>query len=307
MNHNVHFGVTTFPSESWPTVIKHAQYIEALNLDCYLLIDHFLNHMNTRDPWFEAWSLLAALATQTTTIRLGTLVTSIAWHNPAFLARKALTIDHISNGRLDIGLGTGVAGGRDVSHSMAGLEDWSRSERIGRFAEVVQIIDSLLRNEVTTFEGHYYQIKEAVMLPASLQQPRPPLRLAAHGSKAISIAAKYADIWNSYGAPGLSPQQMLTLTRERNERLSECCLVVGRDPSEIRRSLLASYRTVSNIFTSIEAFQDFIGQYHAIGISEFIFYYPPEQFYPDYDKNSLIFERIAYEVIPKLKIEYDKQ
>jgi len=99
--------------------------------------------------------LLSALATQTSTIRIG-LLSAIPWRNPAFLARQAMTVDHISNGRLYLGLGAGAPGVSDISYAMTGTPDWPPSERVDRFREAVCIVDQLLRNPQTTYLGKYY-------------------------------------------------------------------------------------------------------------------------------------------------------
>lgn len=99
---------------------------------------------------FETWTLLAALASHTTHIRIGTLITPIAFRNPAFLAHQAFTVDHISNRRLELGLGSGISGERDPSYLMTSIEGWAPSECVARFREVVEIVDQCLHNRVTT-------------------------------------------------------------------------------------------------------------------------------------------------------------
>lgn len=111
--------------------------MEEAGFDSIWLADHFVNDMQPTAPWFEAWTLLAALATQTEKIRIGTLVTPITWRNPAWLARQAMTVDHISNGRLEIGIGAGAPAQIDCSYSMTGTPDWPPAERVDRVREVV--------------------------------------------------------------------------------------------------------------------------------------------------------------------------
>jgi len=265
-----------------------------LGFDHAWLGDHFAISSRPTQAWFEAWTLLAALATQTTRLRIGALVSSIAWRNPAFLARQAMTVDHISQGRLELGLGPGVAGGKDRSHAMAGLEDWPPAERVARFHEVVEIVDQLLCNKVTTYQGRYYELVEAGMCPAPIQQPRPPLVLAAHGKMALKTVAQYADTWNSFGGYAGTPDEILETTRQRNELLDAYCAEIGRDPRAIRRSLLVYPSVARKPFASVEAFQQVVGRYLEIGITEFIFYYPA-------DEERAVFERIARDVIPSLR------
>jgi alkanesulfonate monooxygenase SsuD/methylene tetrahydromethanopterin reductase-like flavin-dependent oxidoreductase (luciferase family) len=281
-------------------MVERWQHIEDLGFDSLWLADHFVNSYQPSQFWLEAWTLLSALAAETSRIRIGTLVTPIGLRNPAVLARQALTVDHISNGRLELGLGAGVAD--DTGYAMIGLPDWEPPERVAHFREAVEIIDSMLRNEVTTYDGSHYRIKEAYMRPAPIQQPRPPLTLAALGPSMLKIAAKYADRWNTYVLPGGTPEEAVLAIRERNDRLDEACAKVGRDPGEVVRSLLFYGRSSGNPFASVDAFQDLVGRYRETGISEFIFYYPTEEFYkPANEDQPQVFERVAREVIPALR------
>lgn len=131
--------------------MRRWQFIESLGFDSVWLADHFVDPYQPDSPWFEAWTLLGALATETRTIRIGTLATSMPLRNPALLARQAITVDHISNGRLEVGLGAGVR--RDPVHSMIGIENWFSAERVARFREAVEIVDRSLRGETVDYEG----------------------------------------------------------------------------------------------------------------------------------------------------------
>ena len=122
--------------------------------------------------------LLAAAARETTRIRLATYVTQIPLRHPAMLARQALTVDHISGGRLEVGLGTGLT--IDPAYDMIGIPNWEPKERVARFEEYVEIVDRLLSHETSSFEGRYYRIKDAAMNPRPVQRPRPPIVIAAH-------------------------------------------------------------------------------------------------------------------------------
>lgn len=280
-------------------MVQHWRRIEELGFDSVWLADHFVNPYQTNQSWFEAWTLLAALAAQTSRIRVGTLVTPFPLRNPAVLARQALTLDHIANGRLELGLGSGVQG--DPSYRMTGLPDYEAPERVARFREVVELVDSLLRNETTSYQGRYYTADEAIMNPRPLQQPRPPLTIAALGPAMLKIAARYADRLSTY--PRVSPDQAGQTIRERNQLLDQYCAEIGRDPGEISRSLLvfgATSRTAP--LSSPGAFEDFVGSYREIGIDEFIFYYPPSEFYSDAGPDQdAVLERVAGAVIPGLR------
>jgi alkanesulfonate monooxygenase SsuD/methylene tetrahydromethanopterin reductase-like flavin-dependent oxidoreductase (luciferase family) len=148
--------------------------------------------------------------------RYGTLTTNVLFRNPVLLAKQAVTVDQISNGRLELGLGSGNAG---PSYPMLGLDAGTTEERIERLHEAVMIVDRLLRGESVTLEGRYYTTRESVVNPAAIQQPRVPITIGAHRRAALKVAAEYADRWNTFGGFGLTSQQALAITRERNAQL----------------------------------------------------------------------------------------
>lgn len=301
MKHPLRFGIITIQNLPWPTIVEHWQHIESLGYDSLWIADHFVNPHAIQEDWFDGWSLLPALATLTSTIRIGTLVTNIIYRNPAVLARQAQTLDHISNGRLELGIGATTD--RDPSHRMTGTEVWSTSERVGRFREMIEILDQMLRHETTTYTGKYYQVSDARIKPPAIQKPRPPLTIAAAGPGSLKIAAQFADTWNTFGGWGLSPQDNLAITRQRSDMLDEFCTKIGRDPGEIRHSFLAGV-TADPLFTSLDAFYDFVGPMQEIGISEFIFYYDYPAFPPDKCMSRAMLELIAAEAIPVLRSKY---
>ena len=133
------------------------------------------------------------------------------------------------------------------------------------------------------------------MQPRPIQNPRPPITVAAHGPVTLKIAARHADTWSSMGGFNLSPSEMLAVTRQRNEALDEFCAAFGRDPLTLRRSLLLWPPIREMAYESVDAFTDIIGQYGDAGINEFVLDYPWK------DEQFPIFERIAGEVIPRLR------
>jgi alkanesulfonate monooxygenase SsuD/methylene tetrahydromethanopterin reductase-like flavin-dependent oxidoreductase (luciferase family) len=293
----IRFGVLTLQHLPWPEEVKRWQLIEDLGFDSVWLADHFVNYMQPMAPWFESWTLLAALASQTSRIRIGTLVSSLPLRNPVLLARQALTVDHISNGRLELGLGAGAPGTIDPVYSMLGIEDWTPAERVLRFQETVEIIDKCLCNRVTSYEGQYYQLKDAAMTPPPVQQPRPPITIGAMGPRMLRIAARYADSWNSFGDEewGAPPGKIVANTRCRIKLLDKYCRAIGRDPSSLQRSLLVFGADAATAFRSQQDFKDVVDRYTAIGISELIFYYPhTEELLPT-------FKEIATDLIPTMR------
>lgn len=237
MNHALRFGILAVQNIPWTKEVERWHFIETLGFDSLWIADHFVDPYQPDSPWFESWTLLAALASQTDHLRIGTLVTSIPLRNPAILARQAITVDHISNGRLELGLGSGVSW--DPVYSMIGIENWSPQERVARFREVVEIIDLCFRSRVTSYEGQYFHLRDAVMNPSPIQQPRPPITIAAVKPVMLKIAARYADAWNFVpGEWDTPPNKMLQRTTRKNQLLDGYCEEIGRDPQTIRRSLL---------------------------------------------------------------------
>ena len=200
-------------------------------------------------------------------------MTHVVYRNPAILARAALTVDHISNGRLDFGMGVGAGG--DYNYAMTGTAPMSTRQRVDRYREAVILIDRLLRQPLSNYQGEYFQVTEAPMNPRPVQQPRPPFNLAAHYPRSLRIAAQFGQAWNSfYPGDDLTPKQSSEVTRQRGEQLDEYARQAGRDPAEIRRTFFVGYSS-DHPFASQEAFIDFVGRYREAGIDEFVLGYAP--------------------------------
>lgn len=300
MDHQLRFGFLTVQNAPWPAMIERWRYLEDLGFDSAWLADHFVNPNEPAQPWFEGWTLLAALAAQTSRIRVGTLTTNASLRHPVMLARQALTVDHISGGRLEIGIG---AGGAPFDHTMLGGEVWAPPERVRRFREAVALVDRLLRSPMASFDGQYYQAREAIMHPAPLQRPRPPLTVAAHGPSTLKVAARFADTWNMSGTLGrgrragvrFSADEMLDEVRRRSDLLDECAADAGRDPAGIRHAFVfVAGTTDEEPWASPSAFVDFVGRYRQVGISELIFHWPR-------DGVTTAIEPVAATAIPALR------
>jgi alkanesulfonate monooxygenase SsuD/methylene tetrahydromethanopterin reductase-like flavin-dependent oxidoreductase (luciferase family) len=291
------FGIGVLQNLPWQELNKIFQKMDSSNFDSIWVADHFVNYANPTESWFESWSLLAALANTTSRIRLGTLVTSISLRNPAVLARQALTVDHISNGRLELGIGAGAPGTVDPSYRMIGIDDWPFQERVKRLKEQVEIIDKLLRNTKASYNGEFYNLEDVLMAPEPVQKPRPPITIAAHVKASLRIAAEYADTWVSFGADfGSPPEVVVEKTRKRNELLNKYCEKIGRNPESIGRALLIFGSEGGTAFASEDHFTEIVNRYTAIGINELIFFYP--FFAPD--QLSTLYN-IAENTIPNLR------
>ncbi len=292
------FGILTIQDAPFATMVERWQRVETLGFDSVWIADHFVNPHKIDDYWLDGWTSLAALATHTSRIQIGPLVTNISYRNPALLAKQAVALDHISNGRLAVGIGAGS--GRDPSQSMAGVASWSNTERVERFGEFVALVDQLLTHQTSSYQGRYYCASDARMVPGPIQQPRPPLTIAAGGPKTLQIAARYANTWNTYAGFGLSQRAAVEVIQKWSGMLEAHCAQIGRDPGTITRSFLAGL-TSDTPFASLDAFYDFIDCYQAAGFREFIFFYDYPLLPQESCLNRDMIERIALEAIPKLR------
>jgi alkanesulfonate monooxygenase SsuD/methylene tetrahydromethanopterin reductase-like flavin-dependent oxidoreductase (luciferase family) len=172
---------------------------------------------------------------------------------------------------------------------MFGLDFPETGELVDRFAEALDLLDRYLSNDITSFAGEYYSLKDAPNRPAPIQQPRPPLVLGAHGPRMIRLAARYADTWNSRG----TPDEM----RQRNGAMDDACRRYGRDPAAVKRSLLyvVAQMPDEQPWDSVDAFEDFVGRFGEAGVQEFIFQPPPPEHFA-------IVERVATDAIPALRV-----
>ena len=299
-------GILLLQRHEWSDLRKHARDVEAAGFDKLFVADHFYSPFGP-GPWLECWTLLAALARETRRIRLGPLVTNVIYRHPAAIAQHAMTVDQISEGRLDLGIGSG---GSPLCHTMTGTPMWPLRERVDRFGETVEIIDRMLRQERTTHQGKYYQLDEAQLSPRPVQQPRPPLLIAADGPRALRIVAKHGDAWvvvEIEFEPGVV--RSLDETGALNEQLDDLLREEGRDPAAFERWALCGFAS-HTAFSSLGELQDLIGGYRERGIGNFVFNYlpglPPEITIPSRSRPSY-FQYLnspdrLYEVAEALKL-----
>jgi probable F420-dependent oxidoreductase len=225
------------PGESplrWDTLLDHARKAEELGFDSLWVSDHlFLDLAKYRGPpeprgIYEPLVTLAALARTVTRPRLGTLVMCEALRPASVLAKALATLDRISGGRLDVGLG---AGWYPPEYEAVGLSFPPPGERLARLAEAVEVVRGLLGGGPLTFEGRYHRAAGAVNLPPALQEPHPPVFVGGKGDRLIQLAVEHADGWNTCWA--WTPDAY----RDRLDVLERSCDKVGRDPATVWRSL----------------------------------------------------------------------
>jgi F420-dependent oxidoreductase-like protein len=225
------FGIKTAP--------QHVSYEEMLRVwreadanptfEHAWLFDHFMPlGSDPTGPCLEGWTLLAAYAAQTERLRVGIMVTGNTYRHPAVLANMGATVDIISHGRLDFGIG---AGWNELEHTSYGIPLYKPGERINRLAEACEIVKLMWTQEAPDFDGRYYQLKGARCEPKPVQKPYPPFVIGGGGEqKTLRVVAQHADIWNFAGGP-------VEDFTHKNQVLDQHCAAIGRDPASIERSV----------------------------------------------------------------------
>lgn len=232
------------PGASFDEMVGAFQAAEECGFAAAWLNDH-LTALGTPDaPTMEAWTLLAALAARTRTLRIGVLVTDTSLRHPAMLAREAVTVDHISGGRLEVGLGAGSPLS-ETDYRAYGIHQQSIGERLGRLAEACQAMKLLWTQETASFSGRYLRLENARPAIWPLQQPHPPIWIGGSGDRTLRIAARHADAWNYLGPLDDFPEAVGRLHRAweavgRNPatlRISAQFFVEGKSPTQLREEV----------------------------------------------------------------------
>ena len=220
------FSIWINNAQPWDDILAAASHAEATGWDGIYVVDHFMpNAEDVSGPMHEGWALVSGLSALVPRVPIGVLVTGNTYRHPAVLAKMAATADHISGGRVILGLG---AGWQENEHRAYGIEYSTVGGRLGRLEEACEVITSLFANDRTTFHGQHYQLVDAPLEPKPIQSPLPLLIGGGGEKRTMRIAAQYAQRWNVWGTPA-------TLTH-KNGVLDRHCEDLGRDPSEISRS-----------------------------------------------------------------------
>lgn len=259
-------------------VFDSARWIEANGWHGLWYADHYMPNTDSEEirpgDAHECWAILPAVAALTQRIRIGSLVAPTSIHHPAILANRATTIDHISNGRMVLGIGAGWQINEHVAYGIS-LEPAGR--RVTRFEEAIQIIRSLHTEQRTTFNGKVFTITDATADPKPIQSQLPIL-VGTGSPRMLRITARHADEWNTWGGPEMAAG--------RRTAFNEACEQVGRDPASMWTSVQAlifvtrsgdetrkvldgpwGERAIAGTATQIV---DQLGQYTELGFQEFI-------------------------------------
>jgi len=211
----------------WPELRTRVVWADGAGFESAWVFDHFTALYGERmGPCLEAWTLLAALGAVTTEIRLGALVTGVTYRHPSLLAAEVVTVDQVSGGRVNVGLG---AAWHEEEHRRLGFDFPPTGERIERLHETVQILKGLLTTDDFDFDGRHYRLQKAFYRPRPVQRPHPPLWVGAMGEKVmLPLAARHADVWHCFGSTSDLARKSAIIDRAAE--------AAGRDPAEIGRS-----------------------------------------------------------------------
>src|SRR5947208_8973423 len=245
--------------------------------------DHFIPlGPDPTGPQLEGWTLLAALAARTERLRVGLMVTGNIYRHPAVLAKMGATVDIISHGRLDFGIG---AGWNELECRMYGIPLYPPGERIRRLGEACEVVKLLWTETVANFDGKYYQLKDARCEPKPVQKPHPPFVIGGSGEQlTLRVVAKYANIWNFVGGD-------VDTYRHKNEIKNKDCDEIGSDPATIERSIEMPIN-----YNNMDESRDGMRTYIAEGANHIIL-----NLRANYPKR--IAHRLAEEVIAPLRAE----
>jgi alkanesulfonate monooxygenase SsuD/methylene tetrahydromethanopterin reductase-like flavin-dependent oxidoreductase (luciferase family) len=266
----VDVGLVVVQNLPWPEWRDRVVAAEAWGYRTAYVWDHLVHRtQELHDPMLDGFGLLAAVAPLTSTIRLGTLVASPTMRHPLLLAKHAVLVDQVSNGRMTLGIG---AAGVLMDYTALGIEPWDRREQVERFRDTVELVDAALRGG-SSFEGTHYRGSGFSVAPGPVQQPRIPFTIAAHGPRTMRVAAEYAQAWNVLSPRDAARDEAVEQLREKQAAMDAACEEVGRDPATLRRSVLvgsAGWPALS----SVEAFVAAAEDYAALGFTELVLTHP---------------------------------
>jgi F420-dependent oxidoreductase-like protein len=235
----------------WENILRYCRDTEGEeSLSGFWLFDHFVplgGHVE--GPCMDGWTLLAALAAVTERVRLGLMVGCNGYRHPAVLAKIATTVDRVSAGRLEVGLG---AGWFELEYTMYGIPFPRPAVRIRQLDEACQVLKLLWTQETADFQGEHYNLSGARHEPKPVQQPHPPITIGGGGEQlTLRVVARHADIYN---APRGTPEEV----RHKYDVLEGHCAKVGRDPAEIRRSWQVHLRSADEVEGLSERVQPYL-------------------------------------------------
>jgi alkanesulfonate monooxygenase SsuD/methylene tetrahydromethanopterin reductase-like flavin-dependent oxidoreductase (luciferase family) len=289
-------GVVVLPEERWADARQQWAQLDDWGFHSAWTYDHLAWRSLADEPWFATVPVLAAAALATGTIRLGTFVASPNFRHPVPFAKELMTLDDLSGGRFQLGVG---AGGTGVDATVLGGEDLSPGQRVARFGEFVELLDRLLTSPSTTYDGEWFTAREARMVPGCVQQPRLPFVVAANGPRAMRVVARHGQAWVTTGVtpPADGEEVWWAGLPGACERLDDALRAEGRAPRDVERYLSVDSSGAFGL-DSVEHLRDVLGRAGELGFDEVVVHRPR----PDgvYTGDLAVLEQVATEVLPDL-------
>jgi alkanesulfonate monooxygenase SsuD/methylene tetrahydromethanopterin reductase-like flavin-dependent oxidoreductase (luciferase family) len=285
-----------YPRRRMGEIWGHA---EELGFHAAYTYDHLSWRSFSDGPWFGMVPTLAAAACMTSTIRLGSMVTSPNYRHPVTLAKDLITLDELSAGRITVGIGSGGTG---FDATVLGNELWTARERADRFGEFLPLLSQLLEYDMVSARGRYYSAFEARNLPGCVQRPRIPFLVAANGPRALRLAVTYGQGWvttdlDESARPTTAAGDACEVIGTRMTQLARVCGSLGRDIADLDR-VLVHHPTPTDPLASVGAFVDWAGECADLGFTELVLHWPvPESVFATDLK---VFEAIATEGLSQL-------
>jgi alkanesulfonate monooxygenase SsuD/methylene tetrahydromethanopterin reductase-like flavin-dependent oxidoreductase (luciferase family) len=288
------FGLTILPEHRWAQAEPMWRRAEELGFDHAWTYDHLVWGGLPDSPWYGTTPTLTAAAMVTSTIRLGTFVTSPNYRHPVTFMRDLLALDDISGGRLIVGIG---AGG-DIDSAILGGEPLTPRQRVDRLYEFTELLDRLLTQDHVSHRGTYFSAVDARTLPGPVQRPRIPFVMAANGPRSMQLAVEYGAGWLTTGPTVETMDEWWTALAELGGRLDEGLAEAGRVSADFERHLNLDSSPQFSL-SSVGAFEDMAGHAGELGFTDVITHYPR----PDgpYAGDVSVLESVALEVIPKFR------
>jgi alkanesulfonate monooxygenase SsuD/methylene tetrahydromethanopterin reductase-like flavin-dependent oxidoreductase (luciferase family) len=282
------FGVAILPEYRWREAAPRWRRAEEYGFDHAWTYDHLTWAGLPDSPWFGTTPTLTAAATVTSTIKLGTFVTSPNFRHPLTLTRDVLAIDDVSDGRFLCGIG---AGG-DLDRTIQGGPELTPRERQDRYQEFVTLLDTLLTTDRVNFKGEYYETRNGRTLPGCVQQPRVPFVLAGNGPRSLRFAAAHGDGWMTTGGAKDDLDAWFGSVAELSRRLDD--VLEGR-PLDRYLSLDSAVVALS----SPDLFEDLVGRAAGLGFTDVIVHWPRAE--GVYAATEAVLETVAADVMPRLR------
>jgi alkanesulfonate monooxygenase SsuD/methylene tetrahydromethanopterin reductase-like flavin-dependent oxidoreductase (luciferase family) len=288
------FGLTILPEHRWAQAAPLWRRAEELGFDHAWTYDHLVWSGLPDSPWYGTTPTLAAAAMVTSTIRLGTFVTSPNYRHPVTLLRDLLALDDISAGRLTCGIG---AGG-DIDSAILGNQPLTPRQRFDRLSEFTALLDRLLTQDHVFHSGAYFSAVDARTMPGPVQRPRIPFVMAANGPRSLSLAVEYGSGWVTTGPRVDTTDQWWAALAELGGQLDEALAKAGREAATFDRHLNLD-SSPQYALSSVGAFEDMAGRAGELGFTDVITHWPR----PDgpYAGHVSVLEQVAAQVLPDLR------